>query len=547
MFSRAATATAALAGLIFAITPPVFAADQPVNPETPAAEALALARTIEANGEVRAVPIDDGDRCATTVVPESERKRQLAVANALRAFVDLEPLELLPASSPEWAAAQQASITQALQSDIRHGYPSSWPCYTAAGSTSSNESNLALGWGGYTPRHLEQLVADESVASLGHRMWFFHPHYDKLAFGAAVAGPKLTNTSVLTQVVTPDSVRNTANAVPATLAWPAPGYFPLAQVPSQWSFGASGVADLGGATVSITDPAGKTRRVKVSHAPWEFHGLQTDQISFGLPGGIPDLASGQVATYTVTVRLAEKTWTYPVRIFGGAPDKGKVNTFLVNDWRSRTAHAQFHIPAAPAVFAGDFDGDGIDTVGTRSGSSTKLFEKNGADSFYSSFGFGRAGDEVYVGDWDGDGIDTLALRRGNTFYLASTNAPGTPVTSISYGRAGDEVLVGDWDGNGTDTFAVRRGNQYFISNTVKSGNADTVIRYGRAGDIVLSGDWDGKGGDTLTVRRGNQYFMKNSIASGNADTVLGYGRATDQVIVGDWNGDGKDTLGVYRP
>src|SRR5690606_8499939 len=35
------------------------------------------------------------------------------------------------------------------------------------------------------------------------------------------------------------------------------------------------------------------------------------------------------------------------------------------------------------------------------------------------FTYGRPGDEVLVGDWDGDGVDTLAVRRGTSVHIAN--------------------------------------------------------------------------------------------------------------------------------
>ena len=220
--------------------------------------------------------------------------------------------------------------------------------------------------------------------------------------------------------------------------------------------------------------------------------------------------------------------------------------FYLNDSWGPVAHHEFAFgrPGDVAV-AGDWDGDGTDTVAIRRGREYHFTAAHDGRTA-RSVAFGKPGDEVLVGDWDGDGTDTLAVRRGSIFYINNSIAPGPATTVIAYGRPGDEVLVGDWDGNGTDTLAVRRGSVYHIRNTMTSGPAHTLVPYGRATDAVLAGDWDGNGTDTLAVRRGSEYHIKNSMTAGAADRVVVYGRAGDSVIVGDWDGNGTDTLGVHR-
>jgi SpoIID/LytB domain protein len=222
------------------------------------------------------------------------------------------------------------------------------------------------------------------------------------------------------------------------------------------------------------------------------------------------------------------------------------STFYLNDTFSAWANHEVRLGRATSEpLAGDFDGDGIDTVGVRDGNVLTLAQDH-TGSTTTTLAYGRAGDELFVGDWDGNGTDTFAVRRGNTFYIRNSLTSGPADTVIDYGRAGDEVFVGDWNGDGRDTLAVRRGNTFFIANSLTSGPADTVIDYGRAGDEVFVGDWNGDGRDTLAVRRGKTYFIANTLAGGPADTVLDYGRAGDTTVVGDWDGNGTDTLGVHR-
>ncbi|MDH3730256.1 MAG: hypothetical protein OES13_03865, partial [Acidimicrobiia bacterium] len=197
------------------------------------------------------------------------------------------------------------------------------------------------------------------------------------------------------------------------------------------------------------------------------------------------------------------------------------------------------------VIVGDWDGDGADGFGARSGNTYTLANQVG--TVHTTLSYGKATDLTLVGDWNANNTDTLAVRRGNTYFLKNTIASGPADIVLGYGKATDEVYVGDWNGNGQDTFAVRRGNTFYIRNTPTTGIADTVFGYGRAGDEVLVGDWDQDGIDTFAVRRGNTIHIRNDFQTGPAQTVIGYGKATDQLLVGDYNGDGTDTFAVRRP
>ena len=52
-------------------------------------------------------------------------------------------------------------------------------------------------------------------------------------------------------------------------------------------------------------------------------------------------------------------------------------------------------------------------------------------------GFGDPGDIPIVGDWNGDGIDTIGVVRGNTWYLRNSNTTGVADVTFTFGDAGD--------------------------------------------------------------------------------------------------------------
>ncbi|NIP96305.1 MAG: hypothetical protein GWO24_23880, partial [Akkermansiaceae bacterium] len=80
------------------------------------------------------------------------------------------------------------------------------------------------------------------------------------------------------------------------------------------------------------------------------------------------------------------------------------------------------------AFAGDFDGDGIDTVGVYRPSSGRVFISNSQVTSVAEqdFFFGAPGDVFVAGDWDSDGIDSVGVVRpaADTFFFRNTNDQG---------------------------------------------------------------------------------------------------------------------------
>ena len=106
----------------------------------------------------------------------------------------------------------------------------------------------------------------------------------------------------------------------------------------------------------------------------------------------------------------------------------------------------------------------------------------------ASFTFGRDGDRPIVGDWNGDGVDTVGVVRGNTWYLTNTPLTGGDAqVSFAFGRSSDLPVPGDWNGDGTDTPAVVRdapGTEagsyqlWLLRNSNSGGSANTSFTFG---------------------------------------------------------------------
>jgi hypothetical protein len=218
---------------------------------------------------------------------------------------------------------------------------------------------------------------------------------------------------------------------------------------------------------------------------------------------------------------------------------------------------------------GDWNGDGIDTVGVYHPSIARFhlaWDGGVPDDVLTQFviSYGNYGDVPIAGDWNGDGIDTVGVLRGDTFYFRDSNASVSSSTSFTLSDlttkplgALDRVMSGDWNGDGVDTIAIRRGDEtrshtrgswwsFYQSNRSKP----SVYRFafGTPSDEPVVGDWDGDGTDTFGFKRGEEWLLWNTALPGAAgaavDTKLG--EVGDRPLPGDWDGDGDDTVGAHR-
>lgn len=169
------------------------------------------------------------------------------------------------------------------------------------------------------------------------------------------------------------------------------------------------------------------------------------------------------------------------------------------------------------------------------------------------FHYGMKGDTPIVGDWDGDGIDTVGVfRLPNKWLLNPYNASTSEnnLTTLFFGLLGDIPVVGDWDGDGTDTVGVFRPSDGTWGLSTGAGTFWYGFRFGMNGDIPVAGDWDGDGIDTVGVFRSPNLWILNryNASTSEADWIMFYyGTTGDIPVVGDWNGDGIDTIGIFRP
>jgi hypothetical protein len=149
--------------------------------------------------------------------------------------------------------------------------------------------------------------------------------------------------------------------------------------------------------------------------------------------------------------------------------------------------------------AGDFNGDGCDTVSIHRASEARIYVINalgandgglGAADF--NYVFGNPGDKPFVGDFDGNGVDTVGLHRESTgfVYFRNSHTQGNADDQFFFGDPGDRLVAGDWGiVDKTDTPAVFRPNNttFYFRFTNSQGNADLTLSFGQPSFLPVAG------------------------------------------------------------
>ena len=319
---------------------------QMVDMTTSWSQAQKLNQQVQSLGKQVAPQITDS--CSYVPLPQDARQGYVDYLNTLRAFNNIGATKLSPNETIH-REAQEGSIAMTTASAISHGLKpetqkgnsrfrpgpnGTWPCSTAGGVRSTLSGLLSwTTWQSATMAyHADNLAADSGVPSLGHRMYMFSPNLVYTAVGASRSssarsssvnqvvlsyahGSRFADMSYETGSITqPDSKVKR----PATIEWPAAGYFPysLMSKDAEWSLSvlSSEAKLLEGAQVEITAPNGTvTRPTARTTGISESSGYQS--VAFAAPELVAKPAANTVATYTVKVTAKGKSWTYPVRLF----------------------------------------------------------------------------------------------------------------------------------------------------------------------------------------------------------------------------------------
>jgi hypothetical protein len=172
-----------------------------------------------------------------------------------------------------------------------------------------------------------------------------------------------------------------------------------------------------------------------------------------------------------------------------------------------------------------------------------------------AFPYGLPGWRPVIGDWNGDGIDTVGVvDPSGVWYLRNSNSPGAPdIAPFPFGLGPWTPVVGDWDGDGIDGIGMvdTATGIWYLRNTPSQGPPDVgAFPYGLPGWVPVVGDWNGDGTHTLGTFDPTTgiWYLRNSNTPGGPDVVpFPYGLPGWKPVAGDWDGDKISTPGVVDP
>lgn len=239
----------------------------------------------------------------------------------------------------------------------------------------------------------------------------------------------------------------------------------------------------------------------------------------------------------------------------GMYDPATSNFFLRTSNDAGVSNLSFGYGAPGAgwmAIAGDWDGDGVDTVGLYDPVESVFYltnTTNGQASIMFGFGAPAAGWTPVAGDWNGDGIDTVGLydALSATFYLTDSNSTGTATRMLVFGplKNGWKPIAGNWDGLAGDGIGLYSPSDsvFYLRNDASAAaaaTADVAFGFGAANWTPIAGDWDGDRVDTIGLvdPTTSNFYLHNANNSGYAEMSFGYGAAGRgwTPVVGDWTG-----------
>jgi hypothetical protein len=134
---------------------------------------------------------------------------------------------------------------------------------------------------------------------------------------------------------------------------------------------------------------------------------------------------------------------------------------------------------------GDWDGDGRDEPGMYDGLSFHLSTVAPPRAQRADLKFDLANPDgeamrsgiAVAGDWDGDGTQTMGLFHDGRWALHDAHDFSAAEHEFVFGAAGDIPLAGDWDGDGIDTVGVFRAGEWILTNVHAAGPGELRFRF----------------------------------------------------------------------
>ncbi|QHN43319.1 hypothetical protein GII36_05735 [Candidatus Mycosynbacter amalyticus] len=149
--------------------------------------------------------------------------------------------------------------------------------------------------------------------------------------------------------------------------------------------------------------------------------------------------------------------------------------------------------------------------------------------------YGPANGKPVCGDWNGDGIDTIGMvDPAMRWTLRNSNDGGPANADFQYGGAGIPV-VGDWNGDGRDTIGVFETDtsSWRLRNENNSGVPDYSFQYGGLGTYPVVGNWNGGSSDGIgTYNPGNgEWSLRNTLSGGPVNTHYYFGQSNPRPMI----------------
>jgi uncharacterized protein YkwD len=282
--------------------------------------------TTAAQGLYAALP--DTAICRAGTLTAAEKSGAMAGVNAIRVAHGLAAVAYDTAGDNE---VMQTALMSVANSALSHAPPSTWGCYSAAGLSGAQTSNLYLGGpSAYltlasTASILSGWLADVgSEATLGHRRWMLDPFLKQIAFGRvdvqAASGVRTTAAAIKviyssdgTGPVTPDYVAYPVGDYKKAYFQgnPIQSFTAIADKTSRSANGLSKV-DYGAATVSVVPRAGTALTVTE---------ISPDYVGYGVPNVLRFRAAGitagvvhEVTVANVRVNGVLRSYSYTFRL-----------------------------------------------------------------------------------------------------------------------------------------------------------------------------------------------------------------------------------------
>ena len=227
-----------------------------------------------------------------------------------------------------------------------------------------------------------------------------------------------------------------------------------------------------------------------------------------------------------------------------AGDRGAMFDPVSGRWHLRdgdgTVRTFFYGVPGDVPLLGDWDGDGLDTPGMYRPSNGFAYLTNetppdggaGVGDPALTFFFGIPGDEVVAGDWDGNGTDTLGIRRNAKMYLTNVNATSVADREFYFGVPGDIAFGGNANRDGGDSLFLYRPSTGLVYYTTELPTDPSAVAatsgslyFGVPADRFMVGDWNGNGIDTVGIFRPSTgtVLLRNTNTTGEADVTIPFG------------------------